>query len=95
MNALWLAEAKSNLALFGVIDLPSRNIAALAPQGVLAPRAFFLHTQDVNLTVPDAAGHVGIIGIDRQQPAGDAFGQRQQVLRAADELAHRHLVLIS
>ncbi len=31
MNVLWQAEAKSNLALFGGIDLLNRNFAALAP----------------------------------------------------------------
>ena len=45
----------------------------IAEQGLLAPRALVLHAQDVNLAIPDAAGHVGIVGVGKQQPTGDAF----------------------
>jgi hypothetical protein len=94
MNASSRAEAKSNRALFGIIGLPSRNIEALAQQGLFPAGALVLHAKDVNLAVPYATGHIGIVGVGRQQPAGDAIGQSQQVLRAVDGPAHRLLVLI-
>lgn len=95
MKALCRAEAKSNRALFADT---CRDVGMcglhLAPQGLLAPGALIPHAQDVDLPVPYPAGHIGIVGIGRQQPAGDAIGQCQQVLRAVDRPAHRFLILI-
>ena len=91
MNALWRPEAKSNRALFNVIDLTCRYIETLAQQGLRTPGAFVLDAQDVDLAIPDAAGHIGVVSIGGQQPAGDALGQLQQILRRVDRLAHRLL----
>ena len=84
MNALWRPEAKSNRPLFNVIDLTCRYIETLAQQGLRTPGAFVLDAQDVDLAIPDAAGHIGVVSIGGQQPAGDALGQLQQILRRID-----------
>ena len=94
MNALWQAEAKSNPALVGCVCLTCRAINALAQQGLLAPVAFVLDAQDVDLAVPDASGYVGVTGRGRHQPAGDAIGQLQQIFNLVDGPAHGLLVVI-
>ena len=78
MNALWRPEAKSNRALFNVIDLTCRYIETLAQQGLRTPGAFVLDAQDVDLAVPDPAGHVGVFSVGGQQPASDAGQERTQ-----------------
>ncbi len=79
MNALWRAEAKSNRALVTFIGLICRFIETLAQQGLRTPGALVLDAQDVDLSVPDAAGHIGVVRIGGHQPPGHTFWHQQQV----------------
>lgn len=75
MNALWRPEAKSNRALAGG---GCRAIVTLAQQGLRLARAGVFDAEDVDLPLPDAASHVGVLGLHRQQPAGQPLGQIQR-----------------
>ena len=79
MNALWRPEAKSNRALFNVIDLTCRYIETPAQQGLRVVGKF-----QGDLTVDESLGELRDLDFGgRRWPAN---GQQTKLVKAKDPI---------